>query len=143
MTTLHKLCRVADLPANGARGFSLPGAGTGSELFVVCRAGSVHAYLNRCPHTAVTPGPRKPGAFLDAAGELTQCSTHGALFRGKDGYCIYGPCAGRSLSASAIGNRDGMLAALLPGPRRRRTGPSKHLIIGKKRAPRGHQGRAA
>lgn len=38
------------------------------------------------------------GRFLDEDQRLIQCSTHGALFRIGDGYCVGGPCAGDRLT---------------------------------------------
>ncbi len=53
------------------------------------------AYLNRCQHL---PIPLDGGSrdFLDVRG-LLKCGTHGALYRVSDGFCLEGPCSGRSL----------------------------------------------
>ena len=114
-TRLYWLCGAADLPADGARGFSLARAGADTDLIVIRRAGRVHAYLNRCPHTGVNLD-WKPGEFLDSTGQSLQCSTHGALFRVADGYCIFGPCAGQSLAAIPIHEQDGLFSVRLPEP---------------------------
>jgi len=54
------------------------------------------AYENACPHvgTALDWGD---GRFFDDAGRYLVCSTHGALFRPEDGFCIAGPCKAESL----------------------------------------------
>ena len=61
-----------------------------TEIFLVCRGGRADACLNRCPHAGVTLD-WKPGACLDPAGELIQCSTQGGRYRMEDGFCIHGP----------------------------------------------------
>lgn len=65
----------------------------------------MYGYLNACPHTG---GPLDwvPGRFLNAEGDLIQCSTHGALFRIEDGFCVAGPCAGASLTPVSLKIQD-------------------------------------
>ncbi len=60
------------------------------------RDDKVFTYINSCPHIGA-PLDFKPGQFLDLAREHILCSSHGALFRIEDGYCISGPCAGKNL----------------------------------------------
>jgi len=38
-----------------------------------------------------------PDRYLTREGDLILCSSHGALFRPRDGLCVGGPCAGRRL----------------------------------------------
>lgn len=68
------------------------------ELFVINDNGQFHAYKNQCPHTGVNLN-WQPNQFMDIDNKYIQCSTHGALFRIHDGYCVRGPCAGASLAA--------------------------------------------
>lgn len=96
MTERYPLCRKAELPDPGSRGFSLQLGGGTLELLLVQREGQVHAYRNRCPHTGVNLEWR-PDQFLDPSESYIQCATHGALFRIGDGFCLQGPCAGQSL----------------------------------------------
>jgi nitrite reductase/ring-hydroxylating ferredoxin subunit len=42
-------------------------------------------------------------------GMYIQCSMHFAQFRIADGYCVYGPCVGRSLRGEPIEIRDGVI----------------------------------
>ena len=42
--------------------------------------------------------------------ECLQCSFHGARFQIDDGYCIAGPCQGRSLRAFPISLVDGIVS---------------------------------
>ena len=58
--------------------------------------GALHCYMNVCPHQG-THLELKPDTFLDVDRKLILCSTHWALFRKEDGYCVKGPCVGKSL----------------------------------------------
>ncbi len=94
----------------------------GPRRLVVLRAGGEpRVYLNSCPHQGVRLD-WQPGVLLDVAGEHLQCSMHGALFRLEDGYCLFGPCAGRALLAVEFEAVDGELrlasgARVPPGAR--------------------------
>ena len=83
------VCRLSDL-AGGARGFTI---GSGDWPL----GGTVRGYVNRCPH-AGQPLDLRPQHFLTADATLILCSSHGALFEKASGYCVAGPCAGRSLT---------------------------------------------
>ncbi len=98
------LCRLDDIPVPGSKGFA-PGDGR-REIFVVRDAGGVYAYENSCPHTG-GPLDWTPDRFLTLDKRLILCATHGALFRVRDGTCVGGPCAGRSLAAVRISIVDG------------------------------------
>ncbi len=91
------VCRLDEIPDGAARGFTLHG-GDGPRDILVARAGAaVCAYVNSCPHTGA-PLDWTPDRFMAPDGVHLMCATHGALFRVADGYCIAGPCAGRSLA---------------------------------------------
>jgi nitrite reductase/ring-hydroxylating ferredoxin subunit len=97
----HILCRIDDVPEGSARGFRF---GTGSALcafLVVKKDGAIHAYRDACPHMG-TPLAFLPDRFFDRDGRYLLCATHGARFRVEDGFCVSGPCAGRSLERAAI-----------------------------------------
>lgn len=96
-----KICSLSDIPAGAARGFILPGPGAGRPVLVVRWPAGVRAYENRCPHTGVNLD-WNPDVFMDVDGRHLQCSTHGALFRVEDGFCIHGPCAGQGLKPVPI-----------------------------------------
>lgn len=95
------VCRPEAVPEGGSRGFSVAVEEGGFELFIVRRSDRLYAYLNCCPHTG---GPLDwvPDQFLNLDGDCIQCATHDALFRIEDGYCIAGPCRGRSLTAITL-----------------------------------------
>ena len=101
-----KLCALEEIPVPGGRGFTLDTGALPARIFIVRAGGRVRAYVNSCPHVG-TPLDWQPDQFLDAGGTLIQCSTHGALFRIDDGYCIQGPCAGGALRKVQIEVRDG------------------------------------
>ena len=95
------LCRFSDLTEGTARGFTL-GGGDWPLRGVLVRVGSrVYGYVNRCPH-AGHPLNLKPHGFLTPDGALILCSSHGALFEKSTGYCVAGPCAGRSLRSLPV-----------------------------------------
>jgi nitrite reductase/ring-hydroxylating ferredoxin subunit len=102
------LGRVTDLADGCARGFELGGDDWPLTGILVRAGGTVHAYLNRCPH-ALRPLDFRPGAFLNADGSLLQCSSHGALFEKDTGLCVAGPCAGESLRRLPVELIDGEL----------------------------------
>ena len=106
------VCRLSELEG-GARGFTLGGSGWPLRIFVVRVAGTVRGYLNRCPH-AGHPLDLRPQHFLTADGTLILCSSHGALFEKPTGYCVVGPCAGRSLTPVPLEVKCG-LVLLAPG----------------------------
>ena len=105
MTLQHKrsrrLCALDDIASPGSTRFELKDQPLSNGFCVIRQSKDkgerVFGYLNACPHTG---GPLDwvPGRFLNAEGDLIQCSTHGALFRIEDGYCVWGPCAGASLT---------------------------------------------
>jgi nitrite reductase/ring-hydroxylating ferredoxin subunit len=96
--TARRLCRVDEVPEGGGRGFRF-GSGPDLETVLIVRhAGALYAYENACPHLG-TPLNFLPDRFFDRDGTHLLCSTHGARFRVADGYCIEGPCLGKSLRA--------------------------------------------
>jgi len=102
------LCRAAALVEGAARGFVFGTSAARQAVFVLRYDGEIRAYRNACPHQG-TPLEIVPDAFFDAEGRLLVCRTHGAQFRPADGFCIAGPCAGRSLTPAPVRVEDGML----------------------------------
>jgi len=95
------LCTVSDIPDGGAKGIDAAEGGVAEDLILLRRGSEVFAFVNRCPHQG-TPLETFPDKFLDQTGEILICSTHGARFRVRDGFCVDGPCEGASLEAIAI-----------------------------------------
>lgn len=102
------VCERGDIPANGAREFSLSHGEQSLDCFIVHHASQFYAYQNSCPHTG---GPLnwQPHGFLDLEQRHIQCGIHGALFNISDGLCIWGPCQGRRLSPLPLQEREGRL----------------------------------
>jgi nitrite reductase/ring-hydroxylating ferredoxin subunit len=95
------LCRVDELPEGSARGFRFGGGAAVRAVFVVKKGGAIYAYGDACPHMG-TPLAFLPDRYFDRDGRDLLCATHGARFRVEDGFCLSGPCAGRSLARAAI-----------------------------------------
>ncbi len=99
-----EICATAQLDEASAKSFDV-GENT---YFLVRHQGTAYGYLNQCPHLGVELN-WKPDHFLDVDKRHIQCSTHGALFRMQDGFCIEGPCAGQVLTPVHIVESDGKL----------------------------------
>ena len=91
------VCRESELGAQGVRAFTIGGGDWPLRGFVVRAGPQVRGYVNRCPH-AGHPLNLLPDRFFTPDGALILCSSHGALFEKLTGYCVAGPCAGRSLT---------------------------------------------
>jgi nitrite reductase/ring-hydroxylating ferredoxin subunit len=98
MNASIKLCSLNEIEdGNSGRFF----AETDGQMknYIVVRKGTVaFVYLNSCPHIG-TPLDFSTGRFLSPDKSMIMCSTHGALFKIEDGYCVSGPCADQSLGA--------------------------------------------
>jgi nitrite reductase/ring-hydroxylating ferredoxin subunit len=92
------ICRLADLDERGSRAFTIGAGDWPLRGFVVRIGNHVRGYVNHCPH-AGHPLNLIPHRFLTPDASLILCSSHGALFQKDTGYCVAGPCAGRSLRA--------------------------------------------
>ena len=102
------VCRLSELDTHGVRGFTIGGGDWPLRGFVVRAGKELRAYVNRCPH-AGHPLNLLPDRFLTPDGALLLCSSHGALFEKLTGYCMAGPCAGRSLTPLALTVRSGFV----------------------------------
>lgn len=92
------LCRLDAIDDPGGKGFVLADR---RRIFVIRQGGRVWGYRNACPHNGVTLD-WKPDVFLSVDKTVIQCATHFARFRIDDGYCLAGPCVGRSLAPVAV-----------------------------------------
>lgn len=100
-----RLCAVDEITDPGARQFRYREGDAIFQGFVVRKDGSLFGYIDRCPHTGL---PLELfGRYLTSEGDLIICSSHGALFKPQDGFCVAGPCAGRSLWTWPVRARDG------------------------------------
>jgi nitrite reductase/ring-hydroxylating ferredoxin subunit len=105
--TQRLICASAAL-ADGGKGvrFSCARNGRALPAFVVRFRGRMHAYVNQCAHVGVELDWAE-GEFFDPSGVYLICATHGATYEPDTGYCVGGPCAGASLVALPVTERDG------------------------------------
>jgi len=106
-----KLCALDDIEDGNSGRFFAECDGQMKNFIVVRQAQHAFVYLNSCPHIG-SPLDLAPGRFLNPDKTMILCSTHGALFRIEDGYCVSGPCAEESLSPVAFDIRDGAIYLL-------------------------------
>ena len=92
-----RLIYTRSLPSFSAKEFTLESKPRPVDIFVININNNYFAYVNRCPHTGVTLN-WQPDQFFDIENHFIQCSTHGAIFRFNDGYCVRGPCVGAKLT---------------------------------------------
>jgi nitrite reductase/ring-hydroxylating ferredoxin subunit len=100
------ICRLDDLRESAARGFAMGAGDWPLRGFVVRIKDQVRGFVNTCPH-ARHPLNLRPNEFLTLDGLLILCASHGALFEKLTGYCVAGPCAGRSLRTVPLEVSDG------------------------------------
>jgi len=91
------ICKSTDLAEQGLGvRFPLPVLGALETGFVVRYNGVVHGYVNQCAHVQV-PLDWQEGNFFDLTRHYLICATHGAQYQPETGYCVLGPCKGKSL----------------------------------------------
>jgi nitrite reductase/ring-hydroxylating ferredoxin subunit len=95
------ICPLEQIADGGSLGFTIGSGDWPLRGFLVRLRDDVKAYVNRCPHVG-HPLNLRPNRFLTHDASLILCSSHGALFEKSTGYCVAGPCAGRSLEPIAI-----------------------------------------
>jgi nitrite reductase/ring-hydroxylating ferredoxin subunit len=93
-----RLCALTEIPEGDSTGFLIAEGGIRHDLIAVRQDRQVFIYRNSCPHIGA-PLDFAPGRFLNPDKTHILCSTHGALFRIADGFCVTGPCLGDSLEA--------------------------------------------
>ncbi len=88
---------------DGAKGirFPLPMLGEFATGFVVRFQGKPYAYVNQCAHVPVELDWNE-GDFFTIQKDYLICSTHGAHYRPDNGFCVMGPCKGKSLKAIPV-----------------------------------------
>lgn len=96
-----RLCPLTQIPDGDSAGFQVSDNGMRHDLIVVRNGRSIFVYRNSCPHIGA-PLDFAPGRFLSLDKTHILCSTHGAMFRIEDGYCVSGPCLGDSLEPVAV-----------------------------------------
>ena len=96
------VCSSAELieKGNGVR-FDLPELGERTTGFVIRYDGAPKAFVNRCAHVPVELDWNH-GDFFDVTQNFIMCATHGAHYDPQTGYCVMGPCKGKSLQKIAV-----------------------------------------
>ncbi len=103
------ICRFDELGDRQCREFELQQGEDKVPAFVLRLGDEVVAYRNRCPHTGA-PLNWNPDDFLNVERDFIQCAIHGALFRLSDGYCLHGPCNGKSLQPLLVTIQAGVIS---------------------------------
>lgn len=85
--------QVGELAHGESKKFTLRCGGIGVEAFLISYEGSLHAYLNRCRHIALSLD-WLDNQFFSEDKRFLICANHGATYEPKTGECIWGPCAG-------------------------------------------------
>lgn len=91
--TMITLCAQDEIPEGLAKSFVIGER----NIFALKKDNKIFAYENRCPHLNIELEWNE-NEFLDTEKRFIICSTHGALFKIEDGFCVSGPCEGQSLN---------------------------------------------
>jgi nitrite reductase/ring-hydroxylating ferredoxin subunit len=102
------VCRDTEFGHDGVRAFTIGAGDWPLRGFVVRVGAQLRGFVNRCPH-AGHPLNLLPDRFTTPDGALLLCSSHGALFEKLTGFCVAGPCAGRSLIPVPLEVRSGFV----------------------------------
>jgi len=95
---------------DGGKGlrFPLPYLGQNVTGFVVRFKGKPYAYVNQCAHVSVELDWNE-GEFFTAQQDFLICATHGAHYRPDNGFCVMGPCKGKSLKPLKVIEQNGQI----------------------------------
>ncbi len=85
---------ASTLVQGSARTFPLPGSD--EQGFLIRTPEGLRAFQNRCRHWPVPLDMDDADFWSPEVGAIV-CKVHGAVFRGHDGLCLAGPCAGAAL----------------------------------------------
>lgn len=100
------LCRLEAIEDGDCAEISCGTGAAAPRLILMRSAGSVWAYINRCPHFSL-PLNAETGRFLIVGLRQIMCAYHCAVFRFEDGLCIEGPAKGMSLDPVPVSVIDG------------------------------------
>ncbi|HSN41385.1 MAG TPA: Rieske 2Fe-2S domain-containing protein [Burkholderiales bacterium] len=109
------ICASGDLAERG-KGvrFAVDCHGEIRAAFAIRYEGRVYAYLNSCAHVQVELDWLE-GEFFDHSKLYLICATHGATYEPDSGYCVLGPCRGKSLIALPVMEREGEVLLVAEG----------------------------
>lgn len=93
---------------NGAKGIRFPLLNLGQYVtgFVIRFHDKPYAYINQCAHVSVELDWNE-GDFFTSQQDFIICSTHGAHYRPDNGFCVMGPCKGKSLKPIPLIEQNG------------------------------------
>jgi nitrite reductase/ring-hydroxylating ferredoxin subunit len=95
--TQTRLCSLDDIEDGGSIALIAEINGLRTSLIIVRQEKRAFVYVNVCPHTGA-PLDFEPGQFMNFDRSFIMCAMHGAIFRIEDGFCLQGPCVGKSLT---------------------------------------------
>jgi nitrite reductase/ring-hydroxylating ferredoxin subunit len=102
------LAPLADLADGEAREFRFGRRGGAFSMFVIRQGGTVHAYVNICPHYGTPLNDRAP-TFLTDDGTRIRCTTHFSEYRIDDGLGVAGYGEGCWLDPVPVAVVDGKI----------------------------------
>lgn len=85
--------------------FPLPQVHERATGFVIRFQGKPYAYVNQCAHLPVELDWNE-GAFFTSQKDYLICATHGAHYQPDTGFCVMGPCKGKSLTPIQVTEQD-------------------------------------
>lgn len=85
--------------------FDLPEYGERITGFAIRYQQKIYAYINQCAHVPVELDWNE-GDFFNMSKDLLICATHGAQYTPNTGYCVIGPCKGKSLKPIEVAERE-------------------------------------
>ncbi len=101
-----ELYELKDIEDGASRAFTLGEGDWPLRGILIRDGGTVHAYVNRCPHAGHQLNFMSDN-FLTPDRGLIICRSHGAMFDKASGVCVDGPCTGDALTRVAVVVEDG------------------------------------
>ena len=89
---------VGELTPGMTKKFTLSNGKYSVEGMLLNYQGTLHAYVNRCPHIGISLD-WVDNQFFTLDGRYLMCANHGATFEPATGECIWGPCVGTALQS--------------------------------------------
>ena len=88
--------KVGELAPGMTKKFALSNGKYSVEGMLLNYQGTLHAYVNRCPHIGISLD-WVDNQFFTIDGRYLMCANHGATFEPATGECIWSPCVGAAL----------------------------------------------
>ena len=107
--------KVGELAPGMTKKFALSNGKYSVEGMLLNYQGTLHAYVNRCPHIGISLD-WVDNQFFTIDGRYLMCANHGAVFEPATGECIWGPCVVAALQSVPLEIEDGKIfVQYLPG----------------------------